>query len=71
MTTINDGGPAFPPVHDPETHQSGLTLRDWFAGQALQGMLANQHQYKAEDEAMFARDAYVLADSMLKARGTK
>lgn len=49
--------------------QSGLgDLRDEFAGQAMQGMLANQHPYQASDEQMFARDAYVLADAMLKAR---
>lgn len=46
----------------------GMTLRDWFAGQALQGMLANQHPYQAGDEYMFSRDAFKLADAMLKAR---
>lgn len=32
------GGPAFPPVHDPKNHESGMTLRDWFAGQAMASM---------------------------------
>ena len=27
----NDGGPAFPPVHDPDSHPSGMTLRDYAA----------------------------------------
>ena len=45
-----------------------MTLRDYFAAKALEGMLANQHPYQASDEHMFARDAYVLADAMLKAR---
>lgn len=31
---IKDGGPAFPPTHDPETHPSGMTLRDYFAAKA-------------------------------------
>jgi len=45
-----------------------MTLRDYFAAKAMQGMLANQHPYQASDEHMFARDAYTLADAMLKAR---
>jgi hypothetical protein len=28
---IKDGGPAFPPTHDPETHPSGMTLRQFAA----------------------------------------
>jgi hypothetical protein len=41
MTKINDGGAAFPrgPIGEdcdkPYGHQKGMTLRDWFAGQAL------------------------------------
>lgn len=34
MTEKNTGGPAFPPMHDPDTHQSGMTLRDYFAAHA-------------------------------------
>jgi hypothetical protein len=45
----------------------GMSLRDWFAGQALAGM---QSQYKAgrlrHDYA--ATDAYAFADAMLAAR---
>jgi hypothetical protein len=48
--------------------QRGMTLRDYFAAKAMQGMLANQHQFVADDQVMYARDAYVLADAMLKAR---
>ena len=60
--------PAFP-VQDASTWQAhGMTLRDYFAAKALQGMLANQHPYQASDERMFARDAYTLADAMLAAR---
>lgn len=33
-TPINDGGPAFPDDHS----QVGMTLRDYFAGQALAGL---------------------------------
>ena len=82
MEKKQDGGPAFPastrPMQDEYGygHQDGLstwqyggmTLRDYFAANAMQGMLANQHQYRANDEHMFARDAYVVADAMLRAR---
>lgn len=75
MSTKDTGGPAFPrPAVFTEVHglasveQDGMTMRDYFAAKAMQGMLANQHPYQASDEHMFARDAYVLADAMLKAR---
>lgn len=46
MSTIKDGGPAFP-VGDQSTHPLliGMSLRDWFAGMALQGMLAADSSY--------------------------
>jgi hypothetical protein len=51
-TQPNDGGPAFPlPSHtkrwDPNnqifTQDEGMTLRDYFAAAALQGLLASGH----------------------------
>ena len=46
MSQINDGGPAFPmtsgdePRVDQTTHYNeGMSLLDWFAGQALIGLL--------------------------------
>ena len=73
MSDINDGGPAFPlaPVVDPETgqfcgpHSTGMTLRDWFAGMALQGYLANTTTY----HPAAAIETYRIADEMLTARG--
>ena len=81
----NDGGPAFPcEVQDGETAHgtpkwepcAGMTLRDYFAGQALAGMLANTH-YKLDlslesgvDDSFSAR-AYRVADAMLAARETE
>jgi hypothetical protein len=50
------------------SHIDDFGLRDHFAASALQGMLANQHPYQASDEHMFSRDAYKLADAMLKER---
>jgi hypothetical protein len=45
MTTRNDGGPAFPSVlysHERAENWStdGMSLRDWFAGQALAGLIS-------------------------------
>jgi hypothetical protein len=48
----------------------GMTLRDWFAGQALGGMMAR----KDSDMWMLkevAGDCYAYADAMLKAREVK
>jgi hypothetical protein len=60
--TINDGGPAFP-RHAYDGHD-GMTLRDWFAGQALAGMLANPDSWTGDRGVM----AYRYADAMLRAR---
>ena len=70
MTTpqINDGGPAFPNLgYNADKNYNGMSLRDWFAGQALAGLLAQP----AEPEyglRYFARSAYLAADEMIKAR---
>lgn len=42
----------------------GMTLRDWFAGQALVGGMAGV----AGDPAEFAEEAYAIADAMLAER---
>jgi len=46
VTTINDGGPAFPSDEEGGNiqfpyHMTGMTLRQWYAGMALQGILAS------------------------------
>ena len=69
MSTINDGGPAFP-FQDGYGRVSGMTLRDWFAGQALAGLLAKYGLGEAEPESM-AADSYAYADAMLAAREVK
>ena len=71
--TINDGGPAFPSVGEgfgnPSYSAPGMTLRDWFAGQALAGLIADQSRDGSADDR--ARYAYAYADAMLKAREVK
>jgi hypothetical protein len=66
---IDDGGPAFPVAEDHKVAADipwtcGMSLRDWFAGQALAGGMS------AADatDANIARAAYRLADSMLEVR---
>lgn len=75
MTEINTGGSAFPskkriykagyataefePV-------GGMTLRDYFAAKAMQGILTRPGSINVNDDADFA---YKMADAMLKARG--
>ena len=48
----HDGGPAFPVPYSNEADgpmvmpTTGMTLRDYFAAKALQGLLANPERYK-------------------------
>lgn len=68
MTEINDGGTAFPiPETENYSPQWGMSLRDYFAAKAMQGLLTN-FKY---DEYGYARSAYKIADAMLKERENK
>lgn len=75
--------PAYP-THHPETYDhsaylvEGMSLRDWFAGQALIGLLSSRYhirssglltpeQFHAEAETV-ARMAGILADKMMEER---
>lgn len=67
---ISWGGPAFPSHGSMgEVVQEGMTLRDYFAAKALQGMMAsrspNTPRFHPEDDAAYV---YAIADAMLKAR---
>lgn len=66
---INDGGPAFPflPTQDRHSKTPGMSLRDWFAGQALAGF-ATDKDYDTLPGSSLARDAYAIADAMLAQR---
>jgi hypothetical protein len=71
---INDGGPAFPM---PDSHHAngqvqyghlGMTLRDYFAAAAL----SSRGMYGANiRENAVAKECYIIADAMLKAREGK
>jgi hypothetical protein len=65
-----DGGPAFArpgfTVEQAES-QEGMSLRDWFAGQALQGILASLKPDLIQ-VSVAATSAYAFADAMLTSR---
>ncbi len=63
------------PMQDTDGHIiMGMTLRDWFAGQALAGLMANQATFKnerASGEVLSSRlagAAYSISDAMLASR---
>ena len=64
MTEL-DGGPAFPTHLYDQTKGTGMSLRDWFAGQALGGML---QYYDSDNPEVYAESAYIFADAMLVER---
>ena len=76
--SAKDGGPAFPvecswaggELSGKQTGSNvgwemGMSLRDWFAGQALPALLTRS-DFRSFQGA--AHDAYVMADKMLAAR---
>lgn len=90
MDAKKDGGPAFPRVqtdilskgHHDTYSVGGMSLRDWFAGQALagltqgasgsifsmDGLMALAEEQKCSPNAVVADAAYAFADAMLAAR---
>ena len=75
---INDGGPAFPHKRQIRCNgdvidyvmESGMTLRDYFAAAALQGVLSNHEAYFDSGKER-AEYCYIVANLMLKAREAK
>lgn len=80
MSKKNNGGPAFPsPGYSDDGERRGMSLRDWFAGQAMAGIcggtneaafaikhVAAKHGLNATD--IIAKSAYEHADAMLAER---
>jgi hypothetical protein len=64
--------PAFP-LHNHGTqtlgmHFTGMTLRDYFAAQAMQGTLAACTGWSEAQQERLAKCSYAMADEMMKAR---
>lgn len=84
MSTINDGGPAFPESISDDGPWGGMTLRDYFAAKAMIlqadegisveaiseviGIDRSQHDWQTHWPMYVANRAYAIADAMLKAR---
>ena len=69
MSNTNTGGPAFPGLHpsaECRFQDEGMTLRDYFAAKAMQGIMADPNT--TLDEDLIAMVSYRQADAMLKAR---
>ena len=76
---MKDGGPAFPvPESANYAGYPGMTLREWYAGLAMQGLIARGWQDLADDESVIAtmgpvyrysvcHSAFIFADEMLAA----
>jgi hypothetical protein len=87
MSEIDNGGPAFPGLIPGAMgtvirSQEGMSLRDWFAGQAMAAMLTgvvgrigaakDVYAYAAGPcNSVIVARAYALADAMLEARKVK
>jgi hypothetical protein len=81
MAAIKDGGPAFPNAPHSALAVYGMTLRDYFAAQAMAATISNRREMalvndvaesnEEDDTDVVARWAYVYADAMLKAREGK
>lgn len=77
MDNLKNGGRAFPcdsiverddngHMHGKEVSSGGMTLRDYFAAKAMQGIISSDCNFGALSD--LASDAYSISDAMLKAR---
>lgn len=65
---IEDGGQAFPvPASEYNDRHEGMTLRDWFAGQALAGLMARAGSENFSED-LRANIAIRQANAMIAAR---
>ncbi|GGJ39771.1 hypothetical protein CDQ92_13310 [Sphingopyxis bauzanensis] len=68
---MNNDTPAFPACNEANVNGTmGMSLRDWFAGQAIAGICAASigRMLDGSNESTLAYGAYVVADEMLAAR---
>ena len=61
---------AFPTYHGgySKGDADGMTLRDYFAAKAMQGMLSACTGWSESDQERLAKCSYKMADEMMKAR---
>jgi hypothetical protein len=63
-----DDAPAFPVTAGQQVYATGMTLRDWFAGQAMAGVCRPAPDGWSLSPQDHATWAYQVADAMLEAR---
>ena len=81
MSDARNGGPAFPSgvvkylanggISRKSPLYEGITMRDYFAAKAMQGLLASPRGTPSGDPATdfyYAKTAYIMADAMLAER---
>jgi hypothetical protein len=67
---MSNNTPAFPGLHPSSEcryKEEGMTLRDYFAAKALQGICASGPTHEWSNSRL-AAEAYDLADAMMEAR---
>ena len=62
---IDTGGDAFPMASVSDCYP-GMTLRDWFAGLAMNGTISDPNVRDTAES--IAKASYILADAMIKAQ---
>ena len=73
-TPQDNGGPAFPTTQknfapeEVDFGSPGMSLRDWFAGMALQGTIQPHGAGEGGYRRVLAANCYATADAMLAAR---
>lgn len=65
--TQDDGGPAFP-TESRDEFIHGMSLRDWFAGLALQSIYPVVTERDRHQRTGMVKEAYDIADAMLEER---
>lgn len=73
---MDDGGPsAFPIVFSDGSGSGGMSLRDWFAGMALSGVIEDHFSGKVQEDYStdeladgISESSYRIADAMLVER---
>lgn len=74
MSKIDNGGPVHPTDPEVLSDYDGMTLRQWYAGMAMQGMIASDSGSDYENKEAWAykdnlpgtaRRAFEVADAML------
>ena len=68
MSNTNTGESAFPLATDGGHFSEGMTLRDYFAAEAMQGILQAKDVHDSREWYNTAWIAYQISDEMLKAR---